>query len=101
MKSAGVAAVLALILGIFGLMGIGHLYVGKLTRGFIILAAGLVLAAIISITVFLGFANPAIWAISLIAGIALLLLWIWQTYDAYRLANEYNFAVQQSGRPAW
>jgi len=32
-KNAGLAAVLALIPGIFGIWGVGHLYVGKIGRG--------------------------------------------------------------------
>ncbi|WP_019177246.1 hypothetical protein [Methanomassiliicoccus luminyensis] len=101
MKSAGAAAVLAFILGLFGIMGIGHMYVGKLTRGFIILAAGIILIAVIAVTIVLGVAAPILWAVTLICGIALILLLIWQTYDAYRLANEYNSSIHRSGRPAW
>lgn len=100
-KSAGIAAVLALVLGLFGVMGIGHMYVGRLSRGFIILIAGLALIAAITITAVLGVAAPVLWAVTLICGIALVLLWIWQTYDAYRLANEYNYSMYRSGRPAW
>ena len=94
--------VLALVLGVFGLMGVGHLYVGKLTRGFIILAVGIILTVMIWASFFLGFTTSGLfWIAGMIAGVALIILWVWQTYDAYRLANEYNAVVQRTGRPAW
>jgi len=29
------------------------------------------------------------------------IFWIWQLYDAYTKANEYNASVQQTGRAPW
>ncbi len=42
-KSPGTAMLIALIAGIFGLLGIGHIYVGKLRRGILLLVGGLAL----------------------------------------------------------
>lgn len=88
MKSTGVATVLALVLGLIGFAGIGHIYIGKLTEGIVFLIVGWVLLVVGILTFGIG-----------------LILWlifvIWQTYDAYNKANRYNAAVQQTGRAPW
>lgn len=45
MKSESTALVLSIILGIFGLQGIGHLYVGKIGKGVAILILGFIIFA--------------------------------------------------------
>lgn len=81
MKSSGVAAILAILIP-----GLGHIYVGKITDGIIYL----ILAIVLGFLLFL-----------IVPIILLLVLWIWQIYDAYNKANEYNAAVQQTGRAPW
>src|SRR5688572_23851644 len=46
-KSPGTAALIAFIGGIFGLQGIGHMYVGKVGKGIGILIAGIIIAALL------------------------------------------------------
>ena len=81
LKSAGLAAVLALIIP-----GLGHIYLGKIGDGIVYLVLSVVLGALFFLIVPL---------------IILLILWIWQIFDAYNKANQYNAAVQQTGRAPW
>ena len=94
-KSSGLAAILA-----FLIPGLGHIYLGKITEGiiFMILAVAIwVLAGfaiVVSLLIFgiLGF---------VIGLILYFIFWAWQIYDAYNKANEYNAAVQRTGRAPW
>ncbi len=43
LKNNGVAIVFAIILGLFGLMGIGHIYIGKIRKGIAYLISGFIL----------------------------------------------------------
>jgi TM2 domain-containing membrane protein YozV len=53
-KSPGTAALIAFIGGVFGLQGIGHIYVGKVGKGIGILIAGIIIAALLVITIMMG-----------------------------------------------
>ena len=50
-KSPGTAALIAFIGGLFGLSGIGHIYVGKVGKGIGILILGLVIYALLIISI--------------------------------------------------
>jgi len=87
-KSMGVTMVLTVVLGIFGLGGIGHLYLGKIIRGIVILIVGIIITVIAIVTM----------------GIGLLVLIpyaIWVVYDSYKLCKRYNDDLEQTGRPPW
>src|SRR5215204_6305009 len=49
-KSPGTAALIAFIGGIFALLGLGHIYIGNVGRGIGILISGIVIYAILIIT---------------------------------------------------
>jgi len=87
LKNAGLAAVIALIIP-----GAGHMYAGQVTTGILYLILGIVLwfvGAFVAVLTFgLGLLIPVVF-------------WIWQIYDAYNKTNEYNAAVQQTGRAPW
>jgi len=103
-KSTGLAAVLALILGLFGLWGIGHVYVGKLKRGIVLLVVGIILTVFGLISV-LGTMIVGGLAGLVGGGIVLLIIllvgWIWQIFDAYKLAKQYNDYVYKHGKAPW
>jgi hypothetical protein len=110
-KNPGVAALLAILIGLFGLWGIGHIYVGRIGRGLLLLALGIVLNAL-SVGAFLlgilfgrdsgaGRSLGLGLGASIFLGIVTLVLWAWQTYDAYRLAKQFNAYVQQYGKAPW
>ena len=87
-KSMGVTIVLTVVLGIFGLGGIGHLYLGKIIKGIVILIVGIILLIITIFTMGIGL-------------IALIPYVIWVVYDSYKLCKRYNNELEQTGRSPW
>jgi TM2 domain-containing membrane protein YozV len=112
-KNPGVAALLALLIGLFGVWGIGHVYVGKIGKGLLLLVIGIVLNVLSVGALLLGIIGfpstllgvGSLFGIGLTAsillGIVTWVLWVWQTYDAYKLAKEFNAYVQQHGKAPW
>ena len=116
-KSPGTAALIAFIGGIFALPGIGHIYVGKVGRGIGILIFGLILYAIVIIMItsvgFLAsleqpnsaseYASAGIGAIAmmLVFSIAYIVLFIWQIFNARKLAKKFNEVVKATGKEPW
>jgi len=111
-KNTGLAAVLALILGILGLWGVGHIYVGKIGRGLALLILGIILEWVFGFLIFFGaifggyyYGARGLVAVSLTGVVIWIILtlaiFIWQIYDAYRLAKYYNEYVQRYGRAPW
>jgi hypothetical protein len=111
-KNTGLAAVLALILGIFGLWGVGYIYVGKIGKGLALLILGIILEWVFGFLILLGalfggyysgargliavsITGVVIWAILTLA------IFIWQIYDAYKLAKYYNEYVHRYGKAPW
>jgi len=92
-KSEGTTLVLAIIGGLLGFCGIGHMYVGKVGKGVVILIMALVLYAIGITTLFILVGIPF-----LIGGLA---IFIWQIFDARKLCREYNYYLSNNGRPPW
>src|SRR5579862_6316279 len=97
LKKPWIAAGLALSLGFIGLWGIGHLYVGKIARGIGLLFAGLVIGglfwfSVVLTVILVGYVGVALFGLFFVGG------WLWQTFDAYNSAREYNelHAVQRN-----
>jgi TM2 domain-containing membrane protein YozV len=102
-KSPGTAALIAFIGAIFGLLGIGQIYVGRIGRGLAILLSGFVLYALIWITFFgtflggaLAGARNSLGLMHIGGSVAVAFifmyvgLWIWQILDARSAAKKYN-----------
>ena len=87
-KSMGVTMVLTVVLGFFGLGGIGHLYLGKIIKGIVLCIVGIILLIITIFTMGMGI-------------FALIPFAIFVIYDAYRLCKRYNNDLEQTGRPPW
>ena len=111
-KSPGTAALIAFIGGIFGLQGIGHIYVGKVGRGIGILISGIVIFALLVITVVsmqsLLILDPnessigiGVILLMIILGVAYFVLWIWQIFNARKLAKKFNESVRTTGIEPW
>lgn len=83
MKNAGIAAVLAFLIA-----GLGHIYLGLITTGIMYIILMVVLWILGIFTFGIGF-------------IIYIVFWLWQIYDAYNKANQYNAALQQTGRAPW
>ena len=118
-KSPGTTALIAFLGGLFALPGIGHMYVGKLRRGIIILIGGFVLY-VIFIVAFIALAIPfqyndqigrtepmssSVFIYALIPGIifsvAYLAFFIWQIFDARKYAKKFNERVKATGKEPW
>jgi len=87
-KNEGTALVLSIVLGFFGVCGIGQIYASKVGRGVVMLIVGIVLAVI-------GFATMGIGLIAYLG------FFIWQIFDTRKLCREYNDFVSQNGRAPW
>ena len=94
-KSPGTSALIAFIGGIFGLPGIGHIYVGNVGRGIGILLLGLVLY-VLTIVFLFTFAP-----MSLILSIGYLIMFIWQIFSARKLAKKFNELVRTTNKEPW
>jgi len=90
---------LALIFGWF-IAGLGHLYVGRLKRGLLILAAGFALLLVPAAIIYLaaqgrGFSSvyypssPVV-TVAVLMILARIAFFFWQIYDAYKVAKENN-----------
>ena len=93
-KSDTTTLLLAIILGLFALSGIGHLYLGKIGRGVGILIGGIILYAVGIVTLMFG--------VGVVLIIGYLVLFIWQIIDSRRLCREYNDYYEDYGQePNW
>ena len=81
-KSEGVAAVLSFLWA-----GLGQIYVGKIGRGIAIMLVGFLIAVLGFLTFFLLILIP--------------IFWIWNIYDAYKLARTYNGHLRSTGNRPW
>jgi len=88
-RDPGIAGAVALVFGAIGIWGVGHIYVGEVTRGLVLFLSGVALRYILYFTEInqTTFAFGASFAIS-IAGL------LWQTYDAYRIACDFTFCEE-------
>lgn len=87
-KSEGTTLILTIVLGIFGLGGIGHIYLGNITRGIVILIVGIILL-VFSIFTF---------------GIGLIILIpfaIWVVFDSRSQCRSYNDYLEKNGKSPW
>ena len=121
-KSPGTTALIAFLGGIFGLPGIGHMYVGTVKKGIFILIGGIIISITIvftSIALFTAeqlssvqsdYYAPASdisglilqWVITIvILGVGYLALFIWQIFDARKLAKKFNETVKSTGKEPW
>lgn len=118
-KSPGTTALIAFLGGIFGLPGIGHMYVGKVRRGIIILVSGFILYAYLVYSVYtvtilsplgsIDVGNDNLFSDFIIMMILILLafivgyfvLFVWQIFNARNLAKKFNQTVRTTGKEPW
>ena len=114
-KSEMTTILLAALFGVIGFLGIGHLYVGRIRRGLVLLigAWALAVASFVCFAVWSmshmvipppGYPKievPAYFIAFLALGIILLLgiffLWIWQIFDARAACTKYNGQTSPPG----
>ena len=87
-KSEGTTLVLTVVLGIFGLGGIGHIYLGNISRGIVILIVGIILSVVTLVTLGIGL-------------VILIPFVIWVVFDARKQCKHHNDHLEQTGRSPW
>ena len=93
LKSESTTLILSIVLGLLGLSGIGHMYVGKVGKGVGILIGNILLWIIGVATVFFG--------VGVIFLIGAFVLFIWQIIDSRKLCVQYNDYLRRTGSPPW
>ena len=86
---------LSILLGLFGIQGVGHLYVGKIGKGVGILIGSIILFVLALVLISTGIG--AIAGVPMIIGY--LIMFIWQIIDSRNLCREYNQYLEQHQRP--
>lgn len=96
LKNSGVALVFAVILGLFGLMGIGHIYIGKVGKGIAYLISGLIILPV-------GFGLMAFFSTMtfVIAIIIYLIVFIHQILSVRDYCNQFNEYFIRTKRQLW
>ena len=97
---------IAIIAGVFGFCGIGHIYIGKVLRGVLIMFIGWIPFGIGILVFFAEFIsqNDSIIQglnLSMISGILYVVIWIIQALDANRLAKKYNKYLMTTNKALW
>ena len=113
-KGEGTTLVLSIVVGLMGFMGVGHIYLGRVRRGIIILIVGLLIWTIVFIPMLMlgmlseveedDFEMTAMIGLMggfMVVGIAALALFIWQIFNARKLCKEYNAHLEEHGEPPW
>jgi TM2 domain-containing membrane protein YozV len=98
-KSEGGAAVLSLLWG-----GLGQIYVGRIARGLGIMLAYFLIgigcwAFLVGAAISGSFAGLVF--IGFVMTIVLIVLLIWNVFDAYNLAKQYNDSLRSTGNRPW
>ena len=115
MKDTAVTIILGVLLGLFGIMGVGQIYAGKVGRGIAIMIGGFAIVALSVIVIFsylswwnvysYDYYNPPDFSALIVIMIVMesihIIYFIWQAYDAYKLAKEYNDKLYKTGQPPW
>ncbi|MDR0509266.1 MAG: zinc-ribbon domain-containing protein [Candidatus Methanoplasma sp.] len=113
-KDTGITIVLGVLLGLFGIMGVGQMYVGKAVRGIAILLGGFCIV-VLSYVAIVSYILSDIWyddvyyesglegliVIGIVITAVHFAYFIWQAYDAHKLAKRYNEELYRTGRPPW
>ena len=92
-KNEGTTLVLSIVLGLFGCLGIGHIYIGKTEKGVGLLIIGWILLGIGTATVMFG--------IGFIFLLSYLVVFIYHILDARDKAREFNDYYIRTKKSLW
>ena len=96
LKNSGVAIVFAIILGFLGLLGIGHIYIGKTRKGIGYLISGLIVIPIcLSTTVIFS------WMVIFIGIFIYFIVFIHQILSVRDYCNKFNEYFIRTKRQLW
>jgi hypothetical protein len=112
-KSLSTTTIFAVILGLLGIQGVGHFYLGKIARGLgilfgplIVLLIGIGIISGIATTIQFGYYDDA----SIVVGayvfgigtfVFYIVMFFWQIKDARKLCNHYNDYLEKHGEKPW
>ncbi|RLE44249.1 hypothetical protein DRJ16_02615 [Candidatus Woesearchaeota archaeon] len=91
MERKYLAGLLGLLIGIFGIWGIGHIIAGRWARFVAFFITGVILTLVaVGSLVLIPFAiiAPGLLGLSIVLILLWVVLWIFQAYDAYRCCEE-------------
>jgi hypothetical protein len=79
------------------------MYVGKIGRGIVILVSGIIIYILFAIMTFSlsSQGSSAVIIMMIIFGIVYFAFWIWQIFNARKLAKEFNELVRATGKEPW
>ncbi len=96
-KSESTTLLLSILLGLIGIQGVGHMYVGKVGKG-----VGILIGSLILFLVAIGLTVTGIGAI---VGIPLMIIYfimfIWQIINSRKLCQQYNDYLEQHDQRPW
>jgi len=103
-RNEGIALILSLLIP-----GVGQMYVGKIVRGIAFILSGLIIFGLmIFCYILIGVSfndtntlDAGIIAVTAVAMMAYLAIWIYSMYDAYTLAQQYNDYVYRNHQKPW
>jgi TM2 domain-containing membrane protein YozV len=100
-KGEGTAAVLSFLIA-----GLGQIYVGRIKRGLGIMLVFVLMSIFTSAMILLVVTETAGltdlgWMLLFVVFVFEIALWIWNIFDAHRLAKEYNDSLRTGGSRPW
>ncbi|MDR3074823.1 MAG: hypothetical protein LBU30_02135 [Candidatus Methanoplasma sp.] len=104
MKDITLATILGAVLGLFGIMGVGQMYVKRVGRGIAILLGGWFILPVTTFggLIILGGAGDTAFVFLIVFIIVCLPIYlVWQVLDARKLTRKYNEGIRNTGRPPW
>ena len=107
-KNEHISLVLSIVLGLVGLSGISHIYLGKIPKGIGILVVSFILIGVAGYFVYIIASQNMLNLLSILHSFWIVPLvgyygfFAWQIFDARRLCLKYNKYVSESGKlPPW
>jgi len=93
LKNEGVTLILSLVLGLFGFLGVGHIYIDKLGRGFVLLFIGWILLGIGVSTFMFG--------VGFVLLVIYFVIYIYHVIDARDNARKFNDYFVRTKKELW
>ncbi len=117
-KSEGTTLVLSIVVGLLGIMGVGHIYLGRVRRGAIILIIGMIgwgglFVPFVMLGMFSELEESSVdptammgmmagfGVIVIVWGIGMFVLFIWQILNSRKLCKQYNEYFEEHEKPPW
>ena len=113
-KSMSTTTIFAVVLGLLGIQGVGHFYLGKIARGLVILLAPLILVTVgvstlttLTTALQYRYLDDSMFIVIAVFGFGIgsiifyIVMFFWQIKDARKLCNHYNDYLEKYGKKPW